>query len=469
MERLVHQLYSRIPVSIQNLLISTYGYHLKRRRYGGKFSTWLQQLRQAPWESREKLEELESFQLQAMIRHCYENVPYYRKLFDDYGIKPESIQDRGDLRNIPHLEKEEVRKNPEQFLSRLVDRRKLHVAYTSGSTGTPIKFYQSTDLIRWQYACHKLVREWVGLPAGSKRATFGGRLVVPKSQSSPPFWRSNVSERQMLFSSYHLNEHTLKFYAEKLREFQPDEVIGYPSSVYLIARYLVGSGIADVRPKAVLTNSESLLGWQREMIEKGFGCRVIDWYSSEEFVFFHSQCQEAGVYHEFPFVGILQFLPYAGDEAESAADVAGTSLLNMDMPLIRYKLGDVVNPGKDDAVCGCGRRTHLMRSPTGRSEDFVLASDGSLVGRLDHVFKGLSHIVESQIVQEEPHRVKVMVQRDNGYDESTNDIIRSRLRDRLGREMIVEINHVDRIPRSGRQKFRAVISKLDLPVSTLPS
>ena len=89
----------------------------------------------------------------------------------------------------------------------------------------------------------------------------------------PPFSRFNRSENQRLFSSYHINETTFPHYKKELDKFQPQELIGYPSSIYdLAAHYLKSDSKPGFRPKAIITNSETLLLWQRETIESVFGC-----------------------------------------------------------------------------------------------------------------------------------------------------------------------------------------------------
>ena len=456
---MIQDLYSELPIWMQNIAVSSYGRYLRRMRYAGRFSECLEQLGGFPWRSEEQLEEIESRKLQTLIRHSYENVPYYRELFDSHGIRPDSIQERSDLKRIPPLEKESIRRNPDQFLSKTANRRDLHVAYTSGSTGTPLKLFQSREIIHWMYACHSVVRKWAGLPRNPRRATFGGRLIVPKSQSKPPFWRWNSAEHQLLFSSYHLSAENLSFYARRLHEFQPLEIVGYPSAIYLVARYLVENGITNIRPTAVLTNSETLFASQREIIEKAFACSVYDWYSSEEFVFFAAQCEQANAYHVFPSIGILEIAEPMSQTAGGPGEIVGTTLINNAMPLIRYRMGDVGVPVPAGSQCRCGRQTHLLRMPLGRTDDYVIAEDGSPVGRLDHVFKGLPHVVESQIIQEERGSIRVLIHPAGSFNKEDENILATRLRERLG-NLAVTVERVLEIPKTSQGKLRSVVSKI---------
>lgn len=456
----MYNLYNLAPVWMQNVMVSSYGVYLKRLRYGGRYDSCFKRLLDAPWECRQDFDELEARMLQRMIRHCYENVPYYRGLFDDYGIQPSRIQDRNDLRNIPLLEKEEVRRNPEQFLSKNVGRRGLHIAYTSGSTGTPIKLYQSDETIQWLYACHSIVRRWAEIGAGARRASFGGRLVVHKELVHAPFWRFNLAENQLLFSSYHLNERNLPQYADRLVKFQPAEIIGYPSAIYLIARHLLERNIATVRPIAVLTNSETLYSWHRETIEKAFHCPVFDWYCSEEFLFFGSQCKERSYYHLFPYAGIIEIIGQPNLAVDEPGEVVATSLLNYGMPLLRYRIGDEAIASGPQESCACGRKTPLLLQVQGRTDDVIVGPDGSLIGRMDHVYKGLQHIVEGQIIQERQGQIRVLVHRANGYSTREEKQLIANIRARVGSSIGIHIEYVETIPRSRRGKFKGVLSTL---------
>ena len=82
-----------------------------RFRYGKMFWDTYNFLQESQWWTRERLEEYQMHQLSRLLHHAYENVPYYRKAFDERGLKPKSIQDFDDLRKLPYLTKEIIRKN----------------------------------------------------------------------------------------------------------------------------------------------------------------------------------------------------------------------------------------------------------------------------------------------------------------------------------------------------------------------
>jgi phenylacetate-CoA ligase len=211
--------------------------------------------------------------------------------------------------------------------------------HTSGSTGTPLAL--EVDEYTYKLAMALLVdhEEAHGVPFGAPRATFAGRMVQPANKLTPPFARYNRAENQMLFSSYHLNSDTFKWYANELERFSPWELIGYPSAISDLASYYLNSG-TKVRyfPKAVITNSETLLEWQKENIERAFNCRVYDYYGTAEYVLFAGQ-EAVGQYRLNPVIGITEVLNDDGQPASEGRLIA-TTLTNRAMPLLRYEIGD---------------------------------------------------------------------------------------------------------------------------------
>ena len=70
----------------------------------------------------------------------------------------------------------------------------------------------------------------------------------------------------------------MREYARKLEEFKPKFIRGYPSALFILAKYLHENDYNDIRPGAVFTTAETLLPYQRKVIEDVFGCDVYDGY-----------------------------------------------------------------------------------------------------------------------------------------------------------------------------------------------
>jgi phenylacetate-CoA ligase len=362
------------------------------------------------------------------------------------------------LEKLPVLDKQTLREQRDQFIA---ERERMYWRnQTSGSTGTSL-------LVDLNARTYKLImallvdhEEQHGIRPGHPRATFAGRVIQPPEHNRPPFWRYNRADNQTLFSTLHLSDENMPHYLRQLEKVQPMEIIGYPSAIYLVAEYCLRHRVTpQIRPAAVVTNSETLFDWQRETIEKAFRCHVADYYGVAEGVVFASQCS-AGQYHFNPLLGIVEFLRSDGSIASDGepARLVCTTLTNTVMPLLRYEVGDEAI--RAVGSCPCGLEYPAAQSILGRVDDAVVTRDGRSIGRLDHIFKGLEGVRECQIIQEEVDLIVLKIVRDVSFSQTSEHVLKENLWARLGHEMRVHIDFVERIPRTARGKFKGVVSNL---------
>jgi phenylacetate-CoA ligase len=386
--------------------------------------------------------------LRELLEVCARDVPYYADLFRREGLEPAQMSPRELLARVPPLEKATVREHPERFLNRrLWKRLGLRKAYTSGTTGTPLVCYRDLYSVNFEHAMIWRQWRWSGFTIADRRVTLRGDMIVPAERKSPPFWQANPAERQLLMSSYHISESTIAAYLDALRGFAPAAIEGYPSAVYLLAVGLAERG-ESYPAKAVFTSSETLLDHQRERIEQVFRCKVFDLYGNTERTAAIGTCEE-GSYHVFPDYALVEFI---------GGEILGTPLVNHAFPLLRYRSGDTADPGV--GVCSCGRAMPVVAAIHGRCDAYVVTPEGRQIGRLDHIYKGVSHIRESQIVQKERDRVVLRVVAAPGYSPADEERLLKHAIERLGPAMRIEVERVDSIPRTARGKFLAVVNEL---------
>jgi phenylacetate-CoA ligase len=287
------------------------------------------------------------------------------------------------------------------------------------------------------------------VPFLSSGAYVSGHPVVPPNQSQPPFWRVDKAERRLLCSSYHLAPQHLSSYIDALAGFSPDFIHGYPSSLYVLARYLADNRPGAVRPRAVFTASETLLDFQRSVIEQAFGAKVFNWYGNTEMTCNIVQCAAGNLHYRTDY-GVLELL------ADGTMVVTG--LNNRAMPLIRYRVGDVA--AAREGVCSCGCAFPLIERIVGRVEDYVRTPDGRLVGRLDHLFKDVRHVREAQIVQRQTDELILRIVKAPGYSEQDEKIVLTEARQRLGGGMRIRFEYVDGLERTAGGKVRFIVSHL---------
>ena len=459
MKHVVERIYYMSPIALQNWLISAYGYKLYRERYGGNHDKYMRLLLQSQWYDDQQIQRQVDERFLNIVGHAVKTVPFYRDWLQAEGIDVREISGAQDIKKLPIISKEHIRESPQNYLADGFRQSDLIVINTSGTSGKTLKICVDKDSRRHSYAFFTRLKLWAGIRGWPTSVTFAGRTIVPPDADHPPFWRRNLATNNYLFSSYHLSWHNLKYYVEMLQKIRPYFIDSYPSSIYIVARYMKEKGLGELYPKAIITSSETLLDYQREIIEEVFQCPVYDQYGAAEQVVFVSQC-EKGTYHIHPEFGIVEFLREDGSDAMPGepARLICTGFTNRAMPLIRYDIGDVGM--RSDVKCRCGRNFPVIEKIVGRNEDLLITPDGRQVGRLDPIFKGLQSIKEAQIIQEDYDKVVVKVVPGSGFCESDSKVIIKELRKRLGSQVSVTLSIVNSVPRTSAGKFKAVISKV---------
>jgi phenylacetate-CoA ligase len=193
----------------------------------------------------------------------------------------------------------------------------------------------------------------------------------------------------------------------------------------------------------------------RELISRVFGCGVFNQYASSEGAPPITQCF-AGSMHINVDTGFFEFHEVAGDT--SVFQLVVTSFRNLKVPLIRYRIGDVVKIRSDAGPCVCGSSFPRVDRIEGRIDDILVSTERGSVGRLDPVYKGVSGIERSQIVQEGKDRFRIKIVPGVGFSDETKRQLERNLRDRLGGSVEIVMEITDLIPLSANGKFRAVIN-----------
>lgn len=443
--------YSHAPVWLQNLLISAYGLHLDRLRYGNVGRQTLARLRES---DRLPAAEVRSEQLKTLsdvVARAISDVPFYRRRAQP-AITFRSVEE---LNKLPLLSKSEVQAAGRDMISDRYHDRRLTEIHTGGTTGKPLAIYCDSDTLQRNYAFFTRFKDTAGIRDGARVATFAGRTIVPPA-AGPPFWRHNRFGNALLFSSYHIGPATLPHYVKALADFMPALIDSYPSSIEPIARYMLEHRITSVRPVAVITSSETLFPAVRAVIERAFGCPVFDHYGSAEMAALITQC-EAGAYHAEPRFGVVELL----DEGRHVSpgergEIVATGFINPVMPLLRYRMGDFAVRGS--GACRCGRPGDTIERIEGRMDDVIHTPEGRLVGRLDPIFKSVSSLYETRIVQDEVDHLRVELVASDGFSDTMQRELEEQLRSRVGPSMRIDFVRVPSIERTARGKLRTTVN-----------
>ena len=432
------------------------GLYLRSWRYGPETETLVAKAFEREHWNSERWRSWQEERLSYVLDRAATKVPYYREHW-------QARRRHGDrsspeyLENWTTLDKESVRKNPRAFVADDCDVRRMFREHTSGSTGKPLDIWWSQKTVREWYALFEARwRRWYGLSRFDRWAILGGQLVTPTHQRQPPFWVWNAPLHQLYMSSYHLAPEFIPYYLDALKRYRIQYLWGYTSALYSLAQEALRLGRDDLKMTVAITNAEPLCDYQRREIEKAFHCACRETYGMAEIVAAASECQSQQL-HLWPEVGLVEVLDdnYSNPAIPSGSFVC-TGLMNEDMPLIRYVVGDRGILAEGNGSCSCGRTMPQISSVEGRNDDVLYTVDGRCIGRLDPVFKAQLPIREAQIIQESLSQVRVRYVPAPGYVPENGTLISESLRERMGNVNVI-LESVKQIPRGANGKFRAVI------------
>ncbi|MCU1261930.1 MAG: phenylacetate--CoA ligase family protein [Bryobacterales bacterium] len=460
----IERLYPYVPVWLQNVGISLYGYAYKKERLGGDFNRYVSGFRLRERWSVEHMNSHVEERLRIVLARAFDHVPYYRDEWARVGITRQELANLrlSELSGLPTITKLDVRRQPDYFVAEDIPAAQRRRYYTSGSTGTPISCVCTPEGHR-QFIAAREARSfnWANCSIASPRSMIGGRMVTPGAMAAPPYYRYNRAERQVYFSAYHIRPCTVENYVEGFNRYRPTLLTGYAYSHYLLARLLCDRGIQlDYKPDALVLSSESLSPAMKIVIRAAFGARAYEEYGAVEQCVLATEC-EHGSLHVSPDFGIVEVVDDSGLPVSPGAEgrLICTSLLNDAQPFIRYEIGDI--GAWSGEPCLCGRAAlPVLKGLVGRIEDSVILRDGSELVRFHGVFIDLSHVLAGQIIQESLDHIHVKVIASAGFGAEDEKLIRDRIiTERLG-AIQVTIERVSDLERTPNGKIRGVISKV---------
>lgn len=462
MSPFLNKLYGILPYPIQNIGISAFGWKWNRRRFGGIFKAELSACKIREQFSTSQWKEYQTAQLRILLHHAASTVPYYTQLFNSLQLDVDALSQMtlDDLIKIPVLEKNALREYGETTLiSRRLEPKGEFYA-SSGSTGTPTQILFSAPMHqRWSALFEARIRHWAGLSIHDARGMIGGRRIIQDAVGHVPYYRYNFVEKQVYFSAYHISPGNVSDYVKGMKKYGIQYMTGYAMSNYFLARLIENGGIKAPKLKAVITSSEKLTEEMRATFERVYQCKAYDSYSGLEACGLISEC-ENGKLHMSPDAGIIELIKTDGSYAGpgETGEAICTGLLNFDQPLIRYRIGDLIQLSHDQS-CSCGRNMPVVDEIIGRTEDTVIGKDGRMMVRFHGIFIQLPKIIEGQIIQHTMDQFEVKMVSTSPLTSEEKDLIQKRMESQLG-PIELKITETDNIPRNSNGKFKAVISHL---------
>lgn len=388
--------------------------------------------------------------LRRIIRHAYTNVPYYRRIFDECGLKPEDVHSVADLAPLTITTKADLQREPDEFIARGVDRSRLLERITSGSTGQPASIRNAPiDEFRRQLARWRVDLGY-GVRPGDRRVRFrtprpllaGDRMLLALLGVTGLYAQRKVDSRLP-------GDEVLAI----LRSFRPTIIDGMSNTIDRAAQVALDTGGSSIRPRYVTTGGETLTPAMRQRIGEAFAAPIRDIFGACEIGVMASECPVSGLYHVASGVA-LEIIASEGQPARDGAEghVVATSLLSRAVPVIRYGTGDIAVRGPDE--CPCGYRGGTLREVRGRTVDMFRLPDGRTLHPWQFPIRSALWIRSFHLVQEREDRFVLCLVPAPGA--SPNDIAdgRQAMVDLLGPSVELSIETVERLDAGPGGKLR---------------
>lgn len=448
-------------------LVSGYLFPLHERLKGHDTVAVREALEESQWWSRDMLEALQLRRLRELLVTAQKNVPYYTNLFGQTGFCPSALRDVRDLAQLPTLDKQTIRSNVESLKSRRGNR--LVRLNTGGSSGEPLVFFVGKERVSHDVAAKWRATRWFGVDIGDPEIVLWGSPIELGAQDRLRRWR-DILFRSQLLPAFAMNDAKLEEFLKVLRTWRPRMLFGYPSALARIAEYGEKAGVAlnDLGIRVAFVTSERLYEHQRAAIQRAFGCVVANGYGGRDAGFVAHECPQGGMHVTAEDI-VVEVLDPDGNpvSAGDAGEIVVTHLATGDFPLIRYRTGDVAS--FDTAPCPCGRGLPALREIQGRSTDFVVATDGTVLHGLAliYVLRDLPSVRAFKIVQHRVDLVSVDLVAAPDFGESAEATIIEGFRKRLGATVAVELRRVEAIAPERSGKYRYVVSHVLPPSASI--
>jgi phenylacetate-CoA ligase len=261
-------------------------------------------------------------------------------------------------------------------------------------------------------------------------------------------------------------------YRLKAFEYKPEFLKGYPSSLYIFARYLKETNKPFPVVKGLLCASENLYEYQKNLFKEVFeGAKIFSHYGHYELAVLAGYCEHEDTYHVLPQYGFAELIDKNGNvvtQRGQIGEIVGTSFLVYNTPFIRYRTQDLA-VFKGIECQACGRPYQIWERIEGRLQEFIVTRNGRYISMTainmhDDTF---DPIRQFQFYQEEKGVVVFRyIPKDTIADERLMDI-KKRLLSKFGDDIELVMKEVSEIPPTKRGKHRFLIQRLNLGIGDI--
>ncbi|MEK6238098.1 MAG: hypothetical protein N2C14_25580 [Planctomycetales bacterium] len=417
---------------------------------------YLEEFEHSQYLSGEQVQELQLRRLRTLLEHANQHCPFYQRRFQESGFAPSDIETLGDLSRLPVLEKSEIQTSRDAMVAVNWARGDLIPNRTGGSTGAPLSFFLSRDR-KWSRAAATIRHNrWAGWDVGDKVALLWG---APRDAAPNRFrakLRNWLIDQQLFLDTANVTEQRMLDFHHSLKKFRPRVLLAYAQAITLFAKFLKSRSLTPYQPESIVTSAEVLEPDDRATVEETFGCKIFNRYGSREVSVLASECDRHDGLHVMSEGLYLEIVrPEGNDQSSGAGSILVTDLMNLAMPLIRYRIGDMGEWAKGE--CGCGRGLPRLSSVSGRVTDFLVGEDRRLVSGVflaTYVAAQRPSLGQVQIHQDQPGQVLYRIRPNGRFDADAEfSYLTQETRRYLGSNAKVEFEITDELPHESSGKY----------------
>lgn len=407
------------------------------------------------WRNIQKLNEtdldtLQKNKLEKLISHSVSNIPYYKNLRGKTNLS---------IKDFPIITKEIIRLNLDDMLWHPTIKDQLVCEKSSGSSGVQGMVYMSKKEQSKIMALQTLMWEWAGYKIGKEILQTG----MTKNRSTIKTLKDLLLrvDYQVAFG---LSEQEIRDILIKHTDKKNILLGGYASSLYLFAQTAIKHNMKNIRFEAVISWGDKMFDHYRSTIESCFNCKVYDIYGSTEGFVISGQ-KDLDYHYVFTPHVYLEILDKNGNEVKDGeiGHVVVTSLDAYEMPLIRYKLGDLaIKLPKQSYPKNRSLQLPLLQKIVGRETDIVYTPNGK--GLIVHTFTGImehyQEIKQFRVLQNSLDAINIEYIPSKDFNLKVIDEIKNRIYQEVNEIFTIEFTEVITIPDSPSGKPQIIVSSL---------
>jgi phenylacetate-CoA ligase len=415
-------------------------------------------LESSQWWSGHQLATYRASRLQQFLTQIGQYVPYYRELFRQNYFEPKAVTSVDALQSLPLMTKSDIRANVAAL--RAEGHGPLTRYTTGGSSGEPLIFYMGRDRKSHDVAAKWRATRWWGVDIGDPELVVWGSPVELGAQDRIRRLRDGLM-RSHLLPAFEMSSRNLAEFVEIIRTAPPAMLFGYPSSLALIAQHArcLGQDMTQLGIKVAFVTSEKLYDAQRALISEVFGCPVANGYGARDAGFIAHECPSGSLHISAEDIIVETVRPDGTPSAPGeAGEIVVTHLATSDFPFVRYRTGDI--GVLSDRPCSCGRGLPVLQEVQGRSTDFVVAQNGTVMHGLALIYavRDLPGVERFKIEQVTRLHTVVTVLAGPEFGAAQEARIVRDFKSRLGEAVQVQVHRVSEIGNDASGKFRYVVS-----------